>query len=476
LREPHLGVLRIDRFVSAVPEPPLEDLLARLERERLEADRLYNEALTAVDHAIAAAPDLPDPPRRYDDSRVTPINLAWTILPGGPPPIDRSLKGRLRGFIWRLVGPPLDAQQRFNGEIVDHINRNVAAHQELQQATGALLAAARRQFESIARFESLLVQYLQTITRYIDTKDRRAGGDEVRERVTLAEQRLLAMKRELDGLPAATGPAAAAAVGTSTSTSALRATVDKSASTPGATADPPAPFSAPLDSLTYVGFEDRFRGSQEDIRTRVEDYLPLLASASDVLDVGCGRGELLDLLRQHGVTARGVDTNDAMVQLCRARGLDVERDEALRFLERQPDGSLGGLVAIQVVEHFQPAHLLRVLETAHHKMRRGAPLVLETINPACWMAFFECYLRDITHQQALHPDTLRYLVQTSGFTDVDVRFRSPIGEGDRLARISSAQTPEDPRIAALVAAVNGHADTLNARLFSSMDYAVIARR
>ena len=407
-----------------MPEHPLEDLLARLERERLEADRLYNEALTAVDRAIQEAPALPDPPRRYDDSRVTPINLAWKILPGGPPPIDRSLKGRLRGFIWRLVGPPLDAQQRFNGEIVDHINRNVAAHQELQQATSALLAAARRQFEALARFESLLVQYLQTITGYIDTKDRRAGGDELRERVTLAEQRIFALKRELEGLPAA-APAAVAGGGAPPPP-------------PGRRRTAPAPFSAPLDSLTYVGFEDRFRGSQEDIRTRVEDYLPILASASDVLDVGCGRGELLDLLRQHGVTARGVDTNDAMVQLCRARGLDVERDEALRFLERQPDGSLGGLVAIQVVEHFQPAYLLRVLETAHHKMRRGAPLVLETINPACWMAFFECYLRDITHRQALHPDTLRYLVQTSGFTNVDVQFRSPISEGDRLARISGA--------------------------------------
>ncbi len=350
---------------------------------------------------------------------MTPINLGWKILPGGPPPVDRSLKGRLRGFIWRLVGPPIGAQQRFNAEIVDHINRNVAAHQELQQTTSALLGAARHQFQALARFESLLVQYLQTITRYIDTKDRRAGGDELRERVTLAEQRILALKRELEGLPAA---------GLRNGRLCRQL--------------PPrqrSAFSAPLDSLTYVGFEDRFRGSQEDIRTRVEDYLPILGSASDVLDVGCGRGELLDLLRQHGVTARGVDSNDAMVQLCRARGLDVERDEALRFLERQPDGSLGGLVAIQVVEHFQPAYLLRVLETAHHKMRRGAPLVLETINPACWMAFFECYLRDITHRQALHPDTLRYLVQTSGFTNVDVQFRSPISDADRLARIASCR-------------------------------------
>jgi 2-polyprenyl-3-methyl-5-hydroxy-6-metoxy-1,4-benzoquinol methylase len=438
-----------------VPDQPLEDLLARLERERLEADRLYNDALTVVDRAVRDAPSLPDPPRPYDDGRVTPINLAWPILADGPPPVDRSLKGRLRGFIWRVVGPPLEAQHRFNAELVDHINRNVAAHQEAQQATAKLLDVARREFEALARFESLLVQYLQTITIYVDTKDRHAGAAELRDRLELAEQRILALKRELEGsetAPAepALGPSAAGA------------------------------FSANVDSLTYVGFEDRFRGSRDEIRARVEDYLPILASASDVLDVGCGRGELLDLLRQHGVTARGVDANDAMVQLCRARGLDVERDDGLRFLARQQDGSLGGLVAVQVVEHFEPAYLLRFLETAHHALRPGAPLVLETINPACWMAYFECYIRDITHRQALHPDTLRYLVQTSGFTNVDVHYRAPVCEADRLARVPPADraagAAEDPRLATLVAAVNALADKLNARLFSSMDYAVIARR
>jgi O-antigen chain-terminating methyltransferase len=199
-----------------------------------------------------------------------------------------------------------------------------------------------------------------------------------------------------------------------------------------------------------------------------------------VVDVGCGRGELLGLFQQHGIRARGVDTNDAMVELCRARGFDVERDDALHFLERQADAGLGGLVAIQVVEHFDPGYLLRFLETAHHKLRPGAPIVLETINAACWMAFFETYLRDITHRQALHPDTLQYLVQTSGFTSVDVRFREPVRDGDRLEGLSRAETESvvahRPELGNLVAAVNAHADKLNARLFSSMDYAVVARR
>jgi O-antigen chain-terminating methyltransferase len=238
---------------------------------------------------------------------------------------------------------------------------------------------------------------------------------------------------------------------------------------------PAGAFSDNVGSLTYVGFEDRFRGTQDDIRSRLADYLPLLSSASDVVDVGCGRGELLELLRQNGVSARGVDTNDGMVQLCRSRGLDVGQGDALGYLERQADGSIGGLAAIQVVEHFEPAYLLRFLETAFHKMRPGAPMILETINPACWMAFFETYIRDVTHKQPLHPETLRYLVQAGGFSSVDVHFRSPVRESDRLDRVSSADTAP-AALRRVIEAVNDHAEKLNSRLFSSMDYAIIARR
>jgi SAM-dependent methyltransferase len=447
-------------------EQPLEDLLARLERERLEADRLYNDALTAVDNAVQQPPSLPAEAGRYDDERLPTVNARWKILPDGAPPADRSLKGRLRAFIWRLVGPPLQTQEQFNAALVEHLNRNVAAHHAVEQATAAVVDVARREFEALVRFESLLVQYLQTVTPYVDTKVRRAGGDELRDRIALAEQRILALKRDLDerrqsDSAASPGERAAVAAG----------------APPAAQA---GAFAKSVDSLTYVGFENRFRGTQESIRSRLDDYLSIFASAADVVDVGCGRGEFLDLLRQRGVTARGVDTNDAMVQLCRARGLNVERGDALEFLERQADASLGGLIAVQVVEHFEPAYLLRFLEAAHHKLRPGAAMVLETINAACWMAFFETYIRDITHRQPLHPDTLRYLVQTSGFTNVDVHYRESVREADRLDAVppaaAAAMTADRPELGTVVATINAHAEKLNARLFSSMDYAVVARR
>ena len=110
----------------------------------------------------------------------------------------------------------------------------------------------------------------------------------------------------------------------------------------------------------------------------------------------------------------------------------------MRCVSRSPGGRQPRrLIAIQVVEHFEPAYLVRVLELAYQKLRPGAPLVLETINPACWMAFFETYIRDLTHARPLHPDTLRYLVQASGFTSVNIEYRAPVTDADRLDRVAT---------------------------------------
>src|SRR5204863_7761238 len=136
-----------------------------------------------------------------------------------------------------------------------------------------------------------------------------------------------------------------------------------------------------LDSHKYVGFEDQFRGSPEEIRRRVEEYLPIFSAVRDrgsgigdrgsgirdqgpgtggaVLDVGCGRGEFLELMRERGVGARGIDVNGAMVEVCRGKGLQAETADALTYLRGLPDASLGGLFAAQVVEHLEPRYLMR---------------------------------------------------------------------------------------------------------------------
>jgi len=230
-----------------------------------------------------------------------------------------------------------------------------------------------------------------------------------------------------------------------------------------------------MDSYKYVGFEDLFRGSQVMVRQRQTDYVEDFRGAADVLDIGCGRGEFLGLLRDAGITARGVDSNRAMVQSCRERGLAADEADALAYLASLPDGSLGGLFAAQVVEHLQPAYLLRLLETAYHKLRPGSKIVLETINPACWIAFFESYIRDLTHEQPVHPDTLEYLLGASGFEDLEVRYRSPYPDAEKL-QPAAAAGHDSPALHQVVDTHNANIARLNALIFSNMDYAAVGVR
>lgn len=435
-------------------------LVSRLAAERAEAHRRYNEALTALDRAIQALPEFPAPPPPYDEQQLPVINEALRSIPAGQPARPSWWHKTIVDSTWRVIGPMFERQAAFNAALVDHLNRNAVAHREVSAALAAALPATRTGFESLIRFESLLVQFLQQITPLAD-----AGDREIRDAIAtlqsvaeVAQRASARASREIERLGNA---AHAGASGEAPST---------------VTAAAPAVSGA--DAVNYLGFEDRFRGSEAEIRARLVDYVPYFDDASNVLDIGCGRGEFLQLLKERGIPARGLDLNPEMAKACRALGLDASSGDALATLRALPDESLGGLIAVQVIEHLKPAYLSQFLQTAFFKLRPGAPLILETINPACWVAFFESYIRDLTHEQPIHPETLQYMLQASGFASVDVVYRSPIAEGGRLQRVTPR--PEhfgeaaDP-VTELVSTFNHNVDRLNSRLFSFQDYAAIAR-
>jgi SAM-dependent methyltransferase len=236
-----------------------------------------------------------------------------------------------------------------------------------------------------------------------------------------------------------------------------------------------------MSDALYRGFEDRFRGSIDEIRERQRVHVPVFAGASDVLDVGCGRGEFLALLKEHRIGARGIDTNREMVVAARERGLEVTQADARAYLQSLPDASLGGVIASQVIEHFEPSYLIELLPIIFSKLRPAAPIVLETINPACWLAFFSSYLRDFTHVWPVHPETLQYLMQASGFTRVELKYSEQAPDAVRMRGVDPASlTGLDPATAkaltTLATAYNANASILNALLFTYMDYAAIGYR
>ena len=469
--------------------PVTSEDLARLREERDEADRRYNDALTALDRALPRLSPASTAVAPFDDSQVTPINERWKVLDGVALPPVRGLRSRLAHFVWALVGPVFERQQAFNAALVDHVNRNVAsasAPQQVADATAQVLAAHA---SALATFQSHLILYLQQVTAFVDTKDRLLAGSlmavydaalnvvlqHLTEELPKRWESLAAREARFDGKVAATAAAYDDLRATLATVQQSTLTIKRELERVLAGAAPAAAAVATptLDSYKYVGFEDRFRGSQDDISARLESYLPLFAGASDVLDVGCGRGELLDLLRKAGVPARGLELNHEMAETCRARGLDVAEGDLLSYMQALPDGALGGLIAIQVVEHLDPDYLMRALDVAYHKLRPGALIVLETINPACWFAFFASYVRDLTHVRPLHPETLTYLLTASGFTRVRAEYRSPYPDADKLQKVAPAV---DPQQADLADTVNGNTERLNALLFTYMDFAAIGER
>lgn len=454
---------------------PIDDRRARLAQARADADALYNARLTSVDQALPPVVAAPAPPP-VDQSGLEAVNTAWRILPEGAPlvdPADTSWRGRLRAFIWRLLGPPLTAQQHFNAALVDHLNRSAATERHLQAALTAAIDQLRVHAQSQRQFEEALIHLLQSVTAFVDTRDRHMGvlvQDDVSPQVTAVRQAVLALKRDLETRNAEGERTEHPAPASAEASAGKLSTLLRQGS--GGQAQHQA-----LSTALYVGFEDRFRGSQADIRARVTDYVALFAGATNVLDVGCGRGEVLELFREAGIPAKGIDLNPSMIEVCRDRGLEATMADAVGYLETQPDASVGGVLAIQVVEHLEAAYLSRFLELAFHKLTPGATMVLETINPTCWVAFFESYIRDMSHRWPLHPDTLEFLVAAHGFSQVGVQFRSPVSETGKLRRVSApGGGAVDPAINDLIATVNAHADQLNARIFSHMDYAIVARR
>src|SRR5262245_34051023 len=190
-----------------------------------------------------------------------------------------------------------------------------------------------------------------------------------------------------------------------------------------------------LPATAYVRFEDRHRGSREEIRHRQRAYLDLFAGAGRVLDVGCGRGEFLELCREAGIEAQGIDVDPAMVARCREAGLAAEQVDALAYLEGVPDASLGGIFCAQVIEHIPPEALIALVRLAHRKLRPGGVLLCETPNPACLTVFSGAFYVDLSHLKPIHPEAARFVLEAAGFREVDIRYVNPVPTDGKLQRL-----------------------------------------
>lgn len=218
----------------------------------------------------------------------------------------------------------------------------------------------------------------------------------------------------------------------------------------------------------YNAFEDLQRGTFAEIQRRMTMYLPDLPKdgTEPVADIGCGRGEWLELLRDRGIAAYGVDSNPDVSERAAGRGVVVHTANGLDHLRGVAERSLSAVTAFHVAEHLPLEPLIELIDLSLRALRPGGRLILETPNPGNLAVGANSFWLDPTHVKPLPSDLLAFLVTSRGFADVEVRMLDRAG----LPVPTAGVTPEtDPTVQALVHVVNHH-------LGAATDYAVLGTR
>jgi 2-polyprenyl-3-methyl-5-hydroxy-6-metoxy-1,4-benzoquinol methylase len=195
----------------------------------------------------------------------------------------------------------------------------------------------------------------------------------------------------------------------------------------------PAPASpagaAPAEPLfDYARFSERFRGPESYVRKNIEFYKDRFAGRAPVLDIGCGRGEFLEMMREAGVEARGIDLSAESVAICRGKGLQVEQADLYEYLPALADRSLGGIFSAQVIEHLPPERLPEMIRLCSEKLSRDGLLALETPNPECLAIFASHFYLDPTHTRPVPHPLAAFYMEEFGLGQIEVQRLSPAVE------------------------------------------------
>ncbi len=231
---------------------------------------------------------------------------------------------------------------------------------------------------------------------------------------------------------------------------------------------------APESEINYYVFEEQFRGSRENILKHHASFVDYFTNCTNVLDIGCGRGEFLEIMKNKGIRARGIDVDEDMINFCKSKGLDVELKDAIEYLCEIDDKSLDGIFISQVVEHLSPDYLINMLNLCNRKMKYGFHIIIETVNPLSLFSFANFYI-DLSHIKPVHPQTLMFLLNTTGFRDIEIKFLSPIPSEVKLQKLPYL-ADEEEKSKHMIEICNHNIDMINNALYGAQDYAVIGKK
>ncbi len=242
----------------------------------------------------------------------------------------------------------------------------------------------------------------------------------------------------------------------------------------GATTPALEPLVRSREELSYLELEQRYRGTGDDIEERLSVYLEVLSGQEPILDLGCGRGESLELFERQGWAAEGVDGSAEMVEQCRKKGLHAHEGDLFDHLAAAQPESLGAIVSFHVIEHLPVETLDRLVRLAFRALRPGGILILETPNPLSVVVAARNFWLDPTHRRPVHPETLRLFYELAGFEAIEFLPLRPFAAQDRLPELNLQGLAPEQRD--LADRFNRLRDRLDDVLFGDQDYALIGRR
>ncbi len=218
------------------------------------------------------------------------------------------------------------------------------------------------------------------------------------------------------------------------------------------------------DKIDYFDFENHFRGSIDSIKKAQEIYLEYFRDKTNVIDIGCGRGEFLSLMKDSGIAAHGVDIYEPYVDYCNMKGLSAVCGDGADFLSKQE--SVDGIFVGQVVEHLKTGEIIRLCSVAYEKLSEGGCIVIETPNPTSLAIYTNAFYIDPSHIKPVHPLTMKYFLEKAGFTEIDIVYTEHSRPPFRIPELDIEGAGE----------FNSAMKNVSELLYGSQDYAVIAKK
>jgi len=360
----------------------------------------------------------------------------------------------LKGLIEHMSEQQDDMLRHWNQWRPAWEERLTASEISLLHSIREMEAGARereeRAREGEASFQTLVEykhkQYLDALAKATDEIQDRSWNDieklkSQQEDLIHTELRLIRRRAAGGSAPSASAPVAPASAG-------------------GNEQAPAANSFPPLENFDYARFEERFRGREDYVARSQQFYLSRFRDCRRVLDLGCGRGEFLELLSKEGIEAQGVDLDADAVAACREKGLAVSQADLFQFLAEQPNGSLNGILCSHVVEHLAPARIAALVTTAAEKLAPGGLLAIETPNPACLATLAGDFFLDPTHVRPVPFNLLHFLYEEAGLGDIEIE----------ELRMASEVIPE---VMALDHVEGGEA--FRKKFLGGLDYAILGR-